>query len=131
MTPDIIVVDSSDANGVALKYNEKYNLFTTFGKIIGVTVNGTFVVDGAFVYQLKATYGLPLSVSLDRIINEDGFMISWSDFIDEARKNKIWDFQTIDEIEYSLIDAGIPKKIQKQILDRCKIYIMKTISNEL
>jgi len=104
-------------------------MIDTFSRIIGFTTDHKFVVDGAFIFQLKATHGFPLSVSLDVMINQRGMVISWVDFIDEARKNKMWDFQIIDEIEYSLIDAEIPKTMQKEILDRCKLYIMKRIEN--
>ena len=84
----------------------------------------TPVIDGAEVFELKATHGLPLSISLDIIYNDYKYKIDWVSFIEQARKNKWWDFQTYEEIENSLNDAGIDKQFSEEILNRIKLYIL-------
>ena len=45
------------------------------------------IVSGAFVFELKATHGLPLEMAIDRIILEKNMRISWADYIEAARQN--------------------------------------------
>ena len=88
------------------------------------TTDGTPMVNGDWLFELKATHGLPLDIAIDEIINNYQYVINWPQFIEAARRNKWWDFKTFDEISYSLVDADIDKQTQKCILDRCKLYIM-------
>lgn len=37
-----------------------------------------------------------IKIILIATINEYGFMIDWPEFIEAARRNKWWDFQTYD-----------------------------------
>jgi alanyl-tRNA synthetase len=82
------------------------------------------VFNGAKLFELKATHGFPLDFALDRIINEKGMPISWVDFIEAARKNKWWDFQTIEVITHALEDAQVASK--EEIINRAKLYMMKS-----
>ena len=80
--------------------------------------------NGAKLFELKATHGFPLDFALDRIINEKGMPVSWVDFIEAARKNKWWDFQTIEVITHALEDAQVASK--EEIINRAKLYMMKS-----
>ena len=82
------------------------------------------VFNGAKLFELKATHGFPLDFALDRIINEKGMSVSWVDFIEAARKNKRWDFQTIEVITHALEDAQVASK--EEIINRAKLYMMKS-----
>jgi hypothetical protein len=82
---------------------------------------------GAKLFQLKATHGLPLENAVDTIINRAKLVIDWEGFIDEARKNGWYDFQTIENIEQALVDADIPKDTREKIIQGCKHYILANI----
>lgn len=84
----------------------------------------TAVICGKWVFNLKATHGLPLEFALDHIINENGFAIDWVGFINEARRNGWWDFQTVDVITHAMQDAMLPRDMQAGILDRFKLYVL-------
>jgi len=80
---------------------------------------------GSTLFELYATHGLPLSISIDTIINKHKYIIMWDKFIEQARKNDWWDFKTIEYIENGLIDACIDKSYRNGVIERCKLYIMK------
>lgn len=82
------------------------------------------IFPGKELFELKATYGLPLEIAIEEIHNKNG-IIEWPGFIEEARKNEWWDFKTYDVIKYALEDAGIDKKTREEILKRFKIYVLK------
>jgi ribosomal protein L19 len=46
------------------------------------------------------------------------------DFIEAARKNKRWDFQTIEVITHALEDAQVESK--EEIINRAKLYMMRS-----
>ncbi|HXU93370.1 MAG TPA: hypothetical protein VFP33_06910 [Gallionella sp.] len=82
------------------------------------------LVEGKWVFDLKATHGLPLDFALDRIINEKNLAIEWVGFIEEARRNKWWDFQTLEVITHAMQDAMLPRDMQSAILDQFKLYVL-------
>lgn len=82
---------------------------------------------GDKLFELKATHGVPLDICLYDIMILNKLPVSWCDFIDQARKNKVWDFQIIAMIETGLSDAGISKETIDEIINRSKLYIMKTL----
>lgn len=97
-----------------------------------VYVNGEYVAttvpySGAKLFQLKATHGLPLENAVDTIINRAKLAIDWEGFIEEARKNGWYDFQTIENIEQALVDADILKDTREKIIQGCKHYILANI----
>lgn len=81
---------------------------------------------GKVLFELKATHGIPLDISLDRLLNH-GILIDWVEFIEQARMNGWYDYQTFEVIEDALRDIQYPKT--NEILDRLKIYILKTIED--
>ena len=87
-------------------------------------IDHVLMFDGAVLFELKATYGLPLCIAIEKIMIEAEFVINWPQYIEMARKNGWWDFKTYDEIEFNLIDAGINKEVRQHILGRCKAYIL-------
>lgn len=83
------------------------------------------LISGSEVFKLKATHGLPLDFAVDRIINQGGHAIAWAGFVDEARRNGWWDFQTLQCVEEGLFDAEVPKDMQRAICLRLKAYMLQ------
>lgn len=52
-------------------------------------------------------------------------VIDWVGFIETARKNSWWDFQTYKLLVHALADAQIAPDKQKGSLDRFKLYVLK------
>jgi cytochrome P450 len=80
------------------------------------------MIDGALVFHLKATHGLPLDFIIDRSASEGG--IDWVGFAEEARLQGWWDFQTYDAIRYALQDAFLPKNEQQAVLNEFKRFVL-------
>lgn len=88
------------------------------------------VFPGRELFILKATHGVPLDFAIDHIMAADHYglrcVIEWASYIEEARRNKRWDFQTYDDIRHALEDCEYySKEDQKEILDRFKAYVLK------
>ena len=81
-------------------------------------------MSGKRVFQLKASHGLPLDFALDRIINQGGHAVAWVGFVEEARSNGWWDFQTFKVIEEGMEDAQLPRDMQQAIKGRLKVYML-------
>lgn len=79
---------------------------------------------GARLFALKDSRGFPLEIALDRIINDEGMTVEWSGFIEAARANGWWDFQTYEVMQHALQDAGVDRAQVEQILARARLYIM-------
>lgn len=83
---------------------------------------------GAKLFELKATHGLPLDVAVDRIVNSEKLSIDWCGFIDQARVQGWYDFQTLDVAEQALTDADVPRDYRDLVILRMKCYILETAS---
>jgi hypothetical protein len=79
---------------------------------------------GATLFGLKATHGLPLGFALDRIINTAGVAVEWPSFIEAARKNGWWDYQTYEVLCHGLEDGDIPKDVQAGIRSGFQRYVL-------
>jgi len=79
---------------------------------------------GDKLFQLKATHGLPLDVSLNEIIVKRKLRIDWIDFITAARLDGRWDFQTLPDIETGLLDAGVDRDDVEAVMERCKQWVI-------
>lgn len=90
--------------------------------VVGLTDDGKPMFCGRTLFEMKATHGLPLDFALDRIINEEGFVVDWVAFIDAARRNKWWDFQTYEVICHAMEDSMLPKCMQSAIKERIRLY---------
>jgi len=82
------------------------------------------VFSGEKLFELKATHGLPLDVSLSEIMVKAGHRVNWPEFLETARKNGRWDFQTIPDIEVALMDAEVDRLIASEIVARCKEWVV-------
>ena len=88
------------------------------------------IFPGDKLFNLKATHGLPLEVALERIIVQEEMCVSWDKFIEEARRNHRWDFQTLEEITVALQDAFVKKEITQSIIEHVKLYMLKSPFNK-
>lgn len=80
---------------------------------------------GKELFKLKATHGMPLDVAIDMIVNERGLTIEWPSFIEEARENGWYDFQTAEALRHGLEDSGVSKDYAKGVMDRFMVYVVK------
>ncbi len=80
-------------------------------------------MDGAEIFKMKDTHGLPFSISFEQCENR-GLMIDWIGLLNAARKHGWWDFQTIEQIEEGFHDSRAWQDKRDEILNRLKIYIM-------
>ena len=76
------------------------------------------------LFDLKAQSGLPFDVILERVIKVEKMNVDWVQFIETARKNKWFDFQTMDSISNALLDARISRRRSRIILACMKQYIL-------
>lgn len=100
------------------KWQKHYNKFIYPGLAAGKTM-----FDGAQLFELKATYGFPLDFAIEKIFSA-GWAIEWAGFIEAARRNKRWDYQTYEELQHALADAEVDKDVAKAIIDRFKVYVI-------
>lgn len=82
------------------------------------------VFPGDKLFQLKATHGTPLDVSLEIIMGQNALAVDWVGFITEARKNGWWDFQTVAAVEEALCDVTNPT-VTINIMQRLKAWILE------
>ncbi len=93
---------------------------------VGLTEDDKPIFSGEKLFNLKATHGLPLDFAVDRIF-ERGYVVGWPDFIEAARHNKWYDYQTYEAISHAVADAMLQKETQEAILAGCRLYIMSTL----
>ncbi|UQT03023.1 alanine-tRNA ligase [Serratia phage vB_SmaS-Totoro] len=86
--------------------------------------SGNQVFPGDRLFELKATHGVPLEISVAAILNK-GKVIDWSQFIEQARRNKFWDFQILDMITNAIQDAGLDPDYITGVVERTKFYMLK------
>lgn len=80
---------------------------------------------GKKLFDLKASHGFPLDFAIDRIINQCSMAVNWAEFIETARSNKWYDFQTFEAISHGLVDADVPLEYRDTILQLFKAYVLK------
>ena len=90
-----------------------------------MTIDGKPLFDGAELFALKDTHGFPLDFALDKIINQSGMAVDWPAFIEAARRNGWWDFQTLDVMQAGFLDAGLPRGMGVDIEIRFKRYVLR------
>lgn len=81
------------------------------------------IFPGARLFQLKATHGVPLEISLENLTNRS-MIVDWVGFIKEARLSGWYDFQTLEVIQNALADV-FDRDYQEAIILRLKRYILK------
>ena len=92
-------------------------------EIIKLSKAGNRLFPGHTLFNLKTTHGLPLDFALDQI-QDKGLTVDWVGFIEEARKNKWWDFQTYEVITHALEDAMFPKPYIEGVKARFQAYVL-------
>lgn len=80
------------------------------------------IYPGYKAFELKATHGVPFEIVFDRLLN-NGVVIDWKMFIECARRNGWWDFQTYQAVEEGLADAGVELTTAAEIMVRIRLYI--------
>ena len=88
------------------------------------TVDGKPLFPGALLFDLKATHGLPLDFALDQIIVQKGCAVDWVGFIEAARCNDWWDFQTYEFLCHGMADAQLPGEMQQGIRQGFQRYVL-------
>ena len=87
-----------------------------------IALDGAHWYNGAHLFELSATHGLPLCMALDKL---GDMQIFWPAYIERARNNNRWDYQIYEDIEHGITDAEWPKKTIDDILDRVRLYCLK------
>jgi len=90
------------------------------------TSNGARVIPGDILFKLKTTHGFPLEMSLE-LVKNDSAVVGWVEFIEAARADGWWDFQTYDCVCHALQDADYSRSAQDAIKTRMRIYMMKDL----
>ena len=83
------------------------------------------VFDGALLFELKATHGFPIDFAIDRILAAGIKQIDWVRFIEAARANGWWDFQTYRVLCEALEDSALSTSVRTAILDGCRRYVLE------
>lgn len=81
------------------------------------------IYSGVKLFNLKATHGVPLDIALSALLDQN-IRVNWVEFIDTARRNKWWDFQTLEAITDALEDAGYVRSDIHHITLRVKAYML-------
>lgn len=81
------------------------------------------VFPGARLFQLKATYGIPLEISLENLTRRS-MVVDWTGFINEARLSGWYDFQTLEVVQNALADV-FDRDVQEAVILRLKLFIVK------
>lgn len=81
------------------------------------------IFPGARLFQIKATHGVPLDITLDLLFSRH-LRVDWQGFVDEARRNHWWDFQTLDVVQNALAEV-LDHTDQQAILLRLKRYMLE------
>lgn len=129
VVPNRIAVPANRVAGDVKKMlTDLMNDIDTLGKLppgcCGITEDGKTMFRGDVLFELKATHGLPLDFALDSIINDRGMAVNWPEFIETARRNEWWDFQTYDVLLHAMEDAQVPKDIYNDIKRGFQRYVM-------
>lgn len=83
------------------------------------------VFSGKLLFELKATHGLPLDITLHEVLVRRSLRVDWVEFIQTGRNNGWWDYQIIEAIEVGLADAGVPPDDVSAIVTRAKLWMQK------
>lgn len=87
-----------------------------------VGTHPTKLFPGDKLFQLKATHGIPLEISLENLTRRS-MVVDWVGFINEARLSGWYDFQTLEVIQNALADV-FDRDYREAITLRLKRYIL-------
>lgn len=97
---------------------------------MNITPDGRSIFPGDEAFKLKAAHGVPLDFLLDIVINGAGIPVGWVGFVDEARRNGWWDYQTYESITHAMDEAGLPLEMKRGIQRGLQVYIMTNPQDE-
>lgn len=120
----MLVPKNKLARGVIAFLKELSGRTTLPDGVVGLTEDMKQMFRGDVLFDLKCTHGFPLDFALDRIINDEGMAVDWVAFIEAARKNNWWDYQTYDVLCHAMEDAAVPREMQAEIRLRFQRYVM-------
>jgi alanyl-tRNA synthetase len=107
-----------------IKTNRVDNKLGDFPLTPSHTIDGKLLFSGRTLFELRSTHGLPLDFALSRVITGLGMAVDWVGFIETARRNNWWDYQTYEVICHGMEDAGLPKEMQSAIRTRFQKYVL-------
>lgn len=111
-------VYSSDSNGVIWRNDKVFDQMEEIGS------DGRNLFPGDRLFQLRATHGLPLGDAIQSIYSTITG-VDWVSFIEEARRNGWYDFQTIEAIENAFLDCDFDKAFALNVIKRMKHWIVE------
>lgn len=85
--------------------------------------DGRNLFPGDRLFQLRATHGLPIGDAIHRIYSATTG-VDWVSFIEEARRNGWYDFQTIEAIENAFLDCDFDKAFALNVIKRMKHWML-------
>ncbi len=91
-----------------------------------VTTDGKLLFNGKALFELIDTYGFPLDMAIEIIINEKYMAIDWPEFVEAARGNCWFDESIYKIIKGALSGAIIGDKYKNEIHMRIINYISST-----
>jgi hypothetical protein len=114
-------------NGLQIRHDTDtgavYNPVPFMGSLREIGTDGRYLFPGDRLFQLRATHGLPIGDAIQKIYNTTTG-VDWVSFIEEARRNGWYDFQTIDAIENAFIDCDFDKAFSLTVIKRMKQWIL-------
>lgn len=96
---------------------------------VNVGTHPTKLFPGDKLFQLKATHGIPLEISLENLTRAS-MVVEWELFIKEARTSGWYDFQTLEVIQNALEDV-FDRDTQEAVILRIKRFIMSHPINRI
>lgn len=81
------------------------------------------VFSGRTLFELKASHGFPLDFALVKLAGE-GLAVDWPEYIEAARSNGRWDFQTYREVCDAIAEAQLPAGVQAAIREGFQRYVL-------
>jgi alanyl-tRNA synthetase len=125
ITNDRVLIVDSSPGGAGTFFSWK----NANGEVmITDTVGGIF--PGYYLFRLKDTMGFPLEFAVDKLLTA-GYTIDWVSYIEEARKQKRWDYQTYDELMYLQRELREYRDYLHEVIQRFKVYVMKNPHPEM
>lgn len=84
------------------------------------------VFPGEYIFKLKDTMGLPLDFSVSNVLSR-GYVIDWVSYIEEARNQFRWDYQTFEDLKYLRSELSEYRDYFDDVIKRFKCYVVKNV----
>lgn len=100
-----------------------YKQILSLGSTSEIGSDGRNLFPGDRLFQLRATHGLPIGDAIHQIYSTTSG-VDWVSFIEEARRNGWYDFQTIEAIENAFLDCDFDKAFALNVIKRMKYWML-------